>query len=787
MSDVQATLRLKVEENVTASLKNASQQLQNFEQSAGKGKSALTELAGGFGLATLGIAGTAAAFAAFAKQSVNAAVALEGVERHAQAVYGRDFPKMQQAAAGLAEQFRRSESDILGYEAGFGDFLSQLGAAPATTEKMSTALAEMTVQYGKLYSNLSDQQIYQDLQYALAGNYRGLKELDAIVKDDTLQQLANRLQIKNKVKDMDDEQKATLVTLYLQDQLTKKQSVLADATGKVGDNSKSAGAAWHDLQEEFGKDVSPIVAAALDTITSALGRMREDLHNAGQAWADFSGFITGGILADPLLNLLGGSKKTASGPFGPAKPTAILAREKDVQATLNRKPHPATGGGGGENKAEADALSRAKDLLSSIDAIQKDIAESVGKQADDNKKYRQGLLDDLKIKRDMGTATKGELRDLETLDRRLKDGRDRVTEAKSAWEDQRKVVKDLQKDVDDLNKKIQEGADKLKDDLAKIDRDATRGKGQKIADLLQEQKGLNDKLAQGAGLSVEEQNRLREVTDELNGAKSGAGDNAQKIADLGGQKARIVSNEGGDDRKLSDAAKKRIAELDAQIAALQSNPDAYSQGQALFQASDLGKIDIGTDQKKRDAVTDYNKTLNQQMIDLADANSRLYDGQKHLADLQGDLGKAMGDYEKTMDTTYKATENATKLHVASQVEELAKEQAAVDALASSYSKVSGFIAEQKDPTTGVNINKRASGGPASGLTLVGEAGPELLNLPGGSYVHSNRDSQKMLGGQTLVVNFTGTIQVNNGQDPVEVGKALARGIQLQTQGSLPSP
>ena len=48
------------------------------------------------------------------------------------------------------------------------------------------------------------------------------------------------------------------------------------------------------------------------------------------------------------------------------------------------------------------------------------------------------------------------------------------------------------------------------------------------------------------------------------------------------------------------------------------------------------------------------------------------------------------------------------------------------------------------------INKRASGGFASGLTLVGERGPEIVNLPRGSYVNSNSASQRMMGGGTFI-------------------------------------
>jgi hypothetical protein len=41
--------------------------------------------------------------------------------------------------------------------------------------------------------------------------------------------------------------------------------------------------------------------------------------------------------------------------------------------------------------------------------------------------------------------------------------------------------------------------------------------------------------------------------------------------------------------------------------------------------------------------------------------------------------------------------------------------------------------------------KRAAGGSATGLTWVGEQGPELVDMPGGSMVHNNRESMAMAG------------------------------------------
>lgn len=61
---------------------------------------------------------------------------------------------------------------------------------------------------------------------------------------------------------------------------------------------------------------------------------------------------------------------------------------------------------------------------------------------------------------------------------------------------------------------------------------------------------------------------------------------------------------------------------------------------------------------------------------------------------------------------------------------------------------------------------RAGGGPASGMTLVGERGPELVNLPVGSYVNSNAASQNMTRGGTQItiqnLNMQGT--GNSGAD-----------------------
>lgn len=70
----------------------------------------------------------------------------------------------------------------------------------------------------------------------------------------------------------------------------------------------------------------------------------------------------------------------------------------------------------------------------------------------------------------------------------------------------------------------------------------------------------------------------------------------------------------------------------------------------------------------------------------------------------------------------------------------------------------------------------ASGGMRRGATLVGEHGPELVDLPPGAQVHSNPDSMRMLGGSgpgqfEMVVSFEG--------HPDPVIDALMRGLRAR--------
>ena len=58
----------------------------------------------------------------------------------------------------------------------------------------------------------------------------------------------------------------------------------------------------------------------------------------------------------------------------------------------------------------------------------------------------------------------------------------------------------------------------------------------------------------------------------------------------------------------------------------------------------------------------------------------------------------------------------------------------------------------------------AGGGTTTGgINLVGERGPELVQLPSGSRVYSNADSKKMLGGNTINVHVNGRVGASDAE------------------------
>ena len=75
----------------------------------------------------------------------------------------------------------------------------------------------------------------------------------------------------------------------------------------------------------------------------------------------------------------------------------------------------------------------------------------------------------------------------------------------------------------------------------------------------------------------------------------------------------------------------------------------------------------------------------------------------------------------------------------------------ISAVAGAVKNVSGFISGGGKSQVGTNAT--GTNYWRGGYTTVGEHGPELVSLPAGSKVHSNSDTQKMLGGKSVNINI----------------------------------
>ena len=77
-----------------------------------------------------------------------------------------------------------------------------------------------------------------------------------------------------------------------------------------------------------------------------------------------------------------------------------------------------------------------------------------------------------------------------------------------------------------------------------------------------------------------------------------------------------------------------------------------------------------------------------------------------------------------------------------------------------------------------------------GLALVGEKGPELVNLPKNSMVHSNKDSKRMVGDSSVTNNITVNVKGSMGSSDAEIrvladkiGKMIGKEINRTTNAA----
>lgn len=120
-----------------------------------------------------------------------------------------------------------------------------------------------------------------------------------------------------------------------------------------------------------------------------------------------------------------------------------------------------------------------------------------------------------------------------------------------------------------------------------------------------------------------------------------------------------------------------------------------------------------------------------------------------------ELNKAKTDAHKYLEALGFPPEVATKIDLAIDAGDEARAKAllaTLERIRTAMGQVGWFGTNQgKSSTTPGKMQAKARGGRAEGLTLVGEEGPELVDLPKGSYVHTASETRNMGNGPNITI------------------------------------
>lgn len=219
-------------------------------------------------------------------------------------------------------------------------------------------------------------------------------------------------------------------------------------------------------------------------------------------------------------------------------------------------------------------------------------------------------------------------------------------------------------------------------------------------------------------------------------------------------------NEIGNGSEQVDLAKKRWNEHED---AVRDDTDATEDEISALQdlANELKKQTdplyafIDAQRTLKQAQDDYSEAVKKSGKNSSDAKQKLEDLGKAAVDLSIKAGEAGDSFDGHFSPAAKrmlASAGLTKDEIARLETELRKAKAAADKLDGTNAKVT-VTTEYKTIGSGPNKAGYAHGGITgaasgrllgSGMTLVGENGPELLDLPPGTNVNSNPDTMRMM-------------------------------------------
>lgn len=731
-NETTAILRFQIKEEVTGQMKKAREEMEKLQKTSDKTKGFVKDLFREFA-GPVAAAGVASAIGALVKGAIDAAAGLQGLERRAQSVFGQSFPKMQAETQGLASQLHRSASDVLEFSTGFATLAQGLGIGTKVTNEMSTSLARLTVDFGS-YFDIADQEAFDVIQSGLRGNTRALGAYGIILKDETLQEFAASRGIKQKVSTLNEAQALYLRYQFLLEKTNRLQGDAARNTETLGNKVKEFKSAWHDMLEEMGKDFLPAVTKLFGGLTYVLDASRASIGGFIQDWKAMGEIIGVGI------HILGNQASVLPEFRASMRPDSDAPKGLGTLNLNDPGLDPTLGKGAEKTKESVAALNKEmKETVNELGKIGGGGGGGGGAQkATDKLKQMKETMDDLG--KSYADARKDISRDLKQMENDHKEKVGSILE-------QIQRVKD---DLKDLEKTYNKTLASFQEDKA----DAVGKQMQKVGDLGDKIKDAKERLA-----DLE----LKAYREDKQGSVQ-----VETTADIERVKADIADLEKQLQREQSVLSNFRTA-----------NPTVAARADELGGKTEFERETEKIDQRIRDENDAYNDRKKKQEDEMAKLNEkkgleeRVYGAlRQEYASTTAALNAYYIDYTEKMQDLRSVTEETAKA-MRQSLEDIRNSVSRVDAETQAASDFGKRVAARRD----ARVEGKASGGWAGGLTLVGEEGPELLQLPSGSYVHNNKDSQKMMGGVTITIQ---AMYISKEADVDDVLRRITRQIQKQS-------
>lgn len=175
--------------------------------------------------------------------------------------------------------------DVMQYMGAFNSLISGLGVGVDNSYKMSKNLTQLSYDLAS-YKNISFESAYDKLSSGIAGQIKGLRQVGVALSQNTLQELANEMGIRTRVKEMDEASKAQLRYIQIMRTSTNWQGDLGKTMMSTENILKSARQQWTLMARALG-DLAAVIVRAVMPYFIALTQL---IKEAAIALAKFLGF-----------------------------------------------------------------------------------------------------------------------------------------------------------------------------------------------------------------------------------------------------------------------------------------------------------------------------------------------------------------------------------------------------------------------------------------------------------------------------------------------------------------